>query len=280
MDLPEIRKISNTSITKPGLRGIAARVQQLSNKQIVPLAALQTCFALDTTGSMFPVFEAARKAIVEVSNEINNLGSQVEMSFIAYKNHGDERHFNSERPFLPTPWTNDPREVQNIMNKVNSDGGGDGLTCLEDVLQYIGVDIPWNTNSAKAVIMIGDMPPHGVIDSINRCPHKIDYRRAVQDIKNLHIPIYSIYCDTDIKGFMKTDRKSEIKKFYEWIARETGGQLFSLEDIHLLITILTGICAKETNHIKEYENKLRLNNQLTPQKEQVIKALSSNSNKI
>jgi hypothetical protein len=119
------------------------------------------------------------------------------------------------------------------------------------------------------------MPPHGAIDPISKCPFKIDYRQEIQKLIRIGVKVYSVYCDTDIYNFMGKERKTKIENFYYQIAEETGGKKLSLEDTHLLITILLGICMKETDRLDEFIASLEHRKQFGLQEQKIIKALTS-----
>lgn len=268
-----ISKKENTSglARSERIRALISRAKQLTQSSKIS-NFLEICFAFDTTGSMHPVFKAGQEAIREIMDEIKK-STSAKMAFIAYKNHGDEKYFDSEKPFAATPWTDDPTEFQFLMNQIPNAGGGDGLTALEDVFRYVGQNMVWDPNSAKALVIVGDMPPHGVLDSVSRCSLGIDYRQEIRLLKNLGIKVYAIYCDTDIRNVMGKDRKQKTQNFYHWIAQETGGKCLSLEDIRLLVTILLGICMKEANRFDEFVATLSKRKQLGPGEQKVIRAL-------
>lgn len=251
-------------------RNLLQRAKQLQGRIE---ALLQLCQCIDSTGSMYPVFVEAQSAVKRIIEEVSSAEINAEMAFIAYKNHGDERYFDGERAFVATPLTKDPATILSLMQKVSNGGGGDGLTALEDVLDYVVRDMEWKDSAAKALVIVGDMPPHGVVDSIKHCPRKIDYRQAISGLKRLGIKVYAVYCDTDHHQQMGRERKSAIQDFYHAIADETGGQYLTLEDIPSLITILLGICFKSVNRMDDLVEKLRKTNQLGPREQKIIRAL-------
>lgn len=273
MDSSIDKKTSSGEITKSvRIQTLVNRAKKLS-RESMPSNSLEICLAFDTTGSMHPVFRAGQKAIQRIMNELKDTRINAKMAFIAYKNHGDEKYFDGEKPFTATPWTNEPAEIQAIMRQIPNAGGGDGLTALEDVLKYLAKDIIWDSHSAKAVVIVGDMPPHGVIDAISHCPNNVDYHEGVKHLKDSDVKVYTVYCDTDTHDLMGQDRKKKIQGFYHWIADETKGKCLSLEEIETLITILLGICMKETGHFDDFIANLARYKQLGAKEQKIIKAL-------
>ena len=272
-----LAKKGNDNISTSGansrISALVSKAQQITSI-CSSSAVLEIAFIFDTTGSMYDVFATAQQAISRISDEISGGGRKVKMSFIAYKNHGDERCFDGKRPFVSSGWTTNPTEIRLAMSRVPNGGGGDGLTALEDVLHYLANE-QWDTDAKRAIVLIGDMPPHGVVDSVNRCPYRLNYRESVSTFKRENIAVYSVYCDTSGIFSMKKERKEKIVDFYRQIAEETGGRLLSLEDTATLVMILTAICKKETGQLDEYEKALASRQQLTAKAGEVIRSLKA-----
>jgi hypothetical protein len=250
--------IVNTSATSTGLasrdtklKGLALRAKSIG-KTTAGSSKIQLCFACDSTGSMYEVFSQAISSIKQILNEIKI--TKPEASFIAYKNHGDEEYFDNEKAFIASPWTENFSEIYALLSKIKSNGGGDGLTVLEDVLQYLVIHGGWKKDSKKILVIIGDMPPHGVIDSINKCPNGISYKEQVASLKDMGVTIYSVFCSTNDLSSTFSARKKKVYDFYKWIANETGGKCLSLEEMHEITVMLKAICIKESGQIKDYKD--------------------------
>lgn len=265
---------TTSAINNPHLRSVVDRARALSAQQTLS-ADLELCLCFDTTGSMHKVFKAGQQAIEEVVQGLNTPSTGTLLSFVAYKNHGDECLCDGERPFIATSWSNDSKEILKPLHKITSAGGGDGLTALEDVFDYLVRNVEWQPGAKKAIVVIGDMPPHGVVDSITHCPRQLDYRRSIASMKELGITVYSVFCPNHYHDSMGSDRCKKIISFYDWIAAETGGRRLSLEDMQTLVTILVGIGMTATGRLEEYRNLLVRRQALTPGKEQILNALSS-----
>lgn len=264
----------NSAITNPRLQSITDRAKAISDRGNKP-AKLELVLCFDTTGSMHKVFKAGQRAIEEVIKGLDAPSTGAILSLIAYKNHGDEYLFDGERPFIATPWSNKSEEILRPLYQITSEGGGDGLTALEDVFDYLVCNVEWQPEAKKAVVLIGDMPPHGVVDSVSHCPRRFDYHKSIDSMKKLGITVYSVFCPTQYHNSMGKDRYNKITSFYDWIAEETGGRRLSLEDMETLVTILVGIGMKETGRIDEYRDLLSQRKALTPGKERILSALSS-----
>lgn len=217
---------------------------------------LYAAFACDTTGSMFPWFKEALRAIGRVASEVWQRQKAFRMAFVPYKNHGDEDCFDGHHAFAATEFTNElPRIEQQLKSIERGGGGNDGLCALEDVFHFLNAEAEWPMQAKKTLVVIGDMPPHGVLDNVSKCPNEFDYRREVAKFKEKKITVYTVYCHDE--NDLDSARTNQIAEFYRWLATETGGKSLTLADVDELVQVLIGVCLKETGHLNDYVNQLR-----------------------
>lgn len=209
-------------------------------------SSLDVVFMLDTTGSMGPYINEVRDNIVKIVEDVLEFSPRVRMGCIAYKDHGDEGEdeFYLSRTL---PLVFDKRDIVGFVRSPElyiGEGGG-GPEAVECALhEAAGFD--WSRTAPKAIVLIGDKPPHGVIDGFNSCTRMIDYREEVRFLKRSGIRIYPILCNSI----------SETESNFRWMANETGGRFFYLKDLKDLSALLTGICLKETGKLPMFERKL------------------------
>lgn len=260
---------ANTGISTTPKTGLLAQIKDFSDPSRQTKASdantlLQIAFLFDTTGSMYPFFKQGKKGIAEISRKVSEKHPHTQFSYVAYKNHGDEeKFFDGTHAFFATPFTNNPREIEIAMEKIRNGGGGDGLTALECVLHFLTHQASWDLSATKAVVLIGDMPPHGVLDKIGDCPHEVDYRAEVASLKSKGIKIYSVFCCEEED--LHSSRKKRVKEFFKWIAKETDGKYLELAEINELVDLMTGICMKETGHLEEFIQELKIRRPQLPQ---------------
>lgn len=228
-------------------------------------APFQAVMMFDITGSMYKYFENVREKLSRIVTEVKKevLGS--EFAVFAYRNHGDDFY---DEIFYTSQLTSTLDDILSRISTIKKGGGGpDGLTCMEDCLQEAN-RLSWNTGSPKALVVIGDMPPHGVTDSKSKCPMEIDYENEVKRLKEKGIKIYSVFC----QGIFDPDPK--IKQFYRWIADFTGGKYLEISEIDILVDLLIGICMKETGRLQKYMTGLRQGNRLTGSTQKALRMLT------
>ncbi len=233
---------------------------------------LQVVFLFDTTGSMYPYYELGKKQISQIVSKVVEKHRQAQFCYLAYKNHGDETEFfDGENPFFASSFTSDPEQIKLELEKVKNGGGGDGLTALECVFHYLNVNVKWQDSATKIVVLIGDMPPHGVIDSVAKCPKKHNYQDEIAQMKAKGIKVYSVFCFEE--GNLVSSRIKQVKMFFRETASRTNGRYLELAEIGEIVDLLTGICMKEIGHLDEFVKDLERLQQLSDGKRRLLLAL-------
>jgi hypothetical protein len=226
---------------------MSERENQLKSGRLSIESALDVVFAIDTTGSMEPYINEVKDNILRILEDVFEFSQGVRMGVIAYKDHGDE----GEDEFYLTkilPLTFDKKEVVEFLRSpdLHIGEGGDGAEAVECAL-YDAVNLNWSSSTTpKAIVLVGDKPAHGVIDSFRACTRMKDYRQEVATIKAKDIKIYPILCN----------KIHETESSFRWMASETGGTFIYLDEISSLSDLLIGICLKETGKLLEYKARL------------------------
>lgn len=228
---------------------------------------LNAFFAFDTTGSMYPFFDRVKNSISRIVNEVGVKSKRTKFGLVAYKNHGDARFFKGDQEFLATDLTDNVAFLKEAMDMVEEGGGGDGLTCLEDVFRHLNQEVKWDGQAIKILVLIGDMPPHGVLDSKSKCPFGYDWEAELQELKRKGVAVYSVFCrEEDVFS----NRSKKVQKFFEDVAATTNGKFLKLEEIDDVVDLLTGICLKQTGQLDDFIHALRTKNLLTESKRKIL----------
>ncbi len=240
---------------------LAGRISALARREMSPSRIssgdLEVVFFCDTTGSMYPYFERVRDSIVAIAERIAQERVRAQFSVYAYKNHGDEAdHFNGAHPFLHQPMTENPAMIRKALAEVRSGGGGDGLCAVEDAFHHLnahtgGVGVG---KTKRVGVVIGDMPPHGVLDRVSGCPHEYDYHVEVVELQRKGFTFYSVFCAEE--GELTSKRTQKIQEYYRALATGSGGKYLDLTDIESLVDVLLGICMKETGRLDSFMAEL------------------------
>lgn len=222
---------------------------------------LQVVFMFDITGSMFSFFQGVREKIQEIVNRLKKDIGRFQISVFAYRNHGDEDQY--EEIYYALPFTDDLPTMIQFLSQVKKGGGGsDALTCMEDCLKQAN-RLGWIPNIPKALVVIGDMPPHGVLDKISHCPEEVNYKEEIDNLISKKVKIYSVYCGN----------REKVEAFFRNMAESSGGKFLPFDDIDLLSELLIGIAMKETGQLKKFFSQIRSLPHSEKNKKELLKLL-------
>ena len=128
----------------------AARIRR---KPIVEVA-----FVLDTTGSMGPLIEGAKRKIWSIATAIvdANPNAEIRMGLVAYRDIGDEyvtKTFNL---------TTDIQDLYASLLELKARGGGDWPESVNEALEVGVTKLSWTQGSeiCRILFLVGDAPPH------------------------------------------------------------------------------------------------------------------------
>ena len=198
--------------------------------------------------------------IIRIIEKVLDYSPKVRIGCVAYKDHGSE---GEDEYYLTRilPLTFDRNEMTDFMRspKLHIGEGGGGPEAVECAL-HDAVGFAWGKTAPKAIILIGDKPAHGVMDSFKSCTRMRDYREEVKALKDKGTRIYPILCNNI----------SETEGNFRWMAAETGGLFFYLTEISDLSDLLTGICLKETGQFPHFVRALLENGDKVPQSKRLL----------
>ncbi len=252
-NMPELSKKQMEVLGKVTRRSADIRASSAARRtRILDIALL-----FDTTGSMYPYLENVRQNLSRLVSEIGSALPDVCYAVIA---HGDHPDADTTYVTKTCQLTRDAERVTNFIINVEPTGGG-GPEALEDALHEANA-LKWRERSNKAVVLVGDAPPHGVVDSFSECPCGFDYRKETKGLCRKGIKIYSVLCNPN-----NVDRTEEV---FRWFAKQTKGRFLTLENIDDLTDLLIGVCMKEAGLLTSFEHKLLQANKMTPSKRRLM----------
>lgn len=131
---------------------IAQEVKRIE-KPIVEVA-----FVLDTTGSMGPLIEGAKRKIWSIATAIvdEHPGAEIRMGLVAYRDVGDEyvtRTFDL---------TTDIQDLYANLLELRARGGGDWPESVNEALDVGVSKLAWTKGAeiCRILFLVGDAPPH------------------------------------------------------------------------------------------------------------------------
>ncbi|MBI3704960.1 MAG: VWA domain-containing protein [Rhizobiales bacterium] len=120
--------------------------------------AVEVAFVLDTTGSMGPLIEGAKRKIWSIATAIvdANPEAEIRMGLVAYRDIGDDyvtKTFNL---------TTDIQDLYANLLELKARGGGDWPESVNEALHVGVTKLSWTQGEeiCRIVFLVGDAPPH------------------------------------------------------------------------------------------------------------------------
>ncbi len=120
--------------------------------------AVEVAFVLDTTGSMGPLIEGAKRKIWSIATAIvdANPDAEIRMGLVAYRDIGDD--YVTKRFELTT----DIQDLYANLLELKARGGGDWPESVNEALHVSVTKLAWTQGSeiCRIMFLVGDAPPH------------------------------------------------------------------------------------------------------------------------
>ncbi len=247
-----LKKIAeHKSLTKPVL------------DKVKNASMLEVAFLFDTTGSMDDYLSEVQLHVQLIVREIFKRAAGARIAVVVYKDHEQGPYVTMTQPL-----TQKEDELVAFLKSpaIEPGAGGGGAEAVECAL-YEANNLDWSPNcKAKAVILIGDKPPHGVMDPIEECTSRRDYREETRRLAEKQVKIHTVLCNN----------VADTRSNFEWLANKTGGKFLTLEAIQDIVDLIVAVSIKESNPLllKAYTEELRQKGALTDSKRKLLQNLS------
>ena len=137
-------------------------------------------FSFDTTGSMYKYLEEVRQRLKEM---VQSLKDKIPGIRIAIYAHGDYCDAGKTYVTKYLDFSNNNNTICNFVSTVGKTGGGDAPECYELVMREVQENLSWSPNSQKALIMIGDAPPHEKTEEQNY--RHLDWKEEAERLRKM-----------------------------------------------------------------------------------------------
>lgn len=244
----------------------AAQRISTSQKEII--------YSLDGTGSMYTILASVRNSISSTANRLFDIDPGVRIGAIA---HGDYIDDTPERKRLGyylsqrTPLSSERGDFIRFINTVKPTGGCGPFAAYEHVLR-ITREFNWTSDKSKALVLIGDEPPHKPNDSSLMSPRglhnplNIDWRNEAAILKQMGVRVYGV----------QALNKQYASSFYSELAAITGGFHLTLDQFDSIVEILEAITINQAapSEMGAFEDRLNSTGRMTRNLDRVISTLS------
>jgi hypothetical protein len=200
-------------------------------------------FSFDTTGSMSQCIREVRRKVKDTVLRLFNEIPGIRIGIVA---HGDYCDKNVTYLMKHVDLCVDSHKIIDFINSVENTYGGDTPEAYEHVLREVQ-KFSWNSDSMRALVMIGDAYPHDKDDN----PDKIDWKEEVEEIKKMGINIYSAQALNSGNGKSYT--------FYKQMASVTNGYHLMLDQFSTISDMMLAICFNQmgSESLEKYEQEMK-----------------------
>ena len=119
---------------------------------------VEVAFVLDTTGSMGPLIEGAKRKIWSIATSIleDNPDAEIRMGLVAYRDIGDD--YVTKKFELTT----DIQDLYANLLELRAHGGGDWPESVNEALHQAITRLAWShgPETCRIMFLVGDAPPH------------------------------------------------------------------------------------------------------------------------
>ncbi|WP_029134926.1 VWA domain-containing protein [Sedimenticola selenatireducens] len=188
-------------------------IEQISRER----QRIEVVFALDTTGSMGGMIEAAKEKIWSIASSMASAESapEIRMGLVAYRDRGDSYVTRV------LDLSGDLDSMYAALMEFQAAGGGDGPESVNQALSDAVNRISWSQddNSYKVVFLVGDAPPH--MDY----PNEVKYPETINRAKQRGIVINTIQCGDDRTTQRNWNRIAQLGSGSYFQVEQTGSAL-------------------------------------------------------
>ncbi|MFO0963755.1 MAG: vWA domain-containing protein [Phycisphaerales bacterium] len=219
---------------------------------------LEVAILFDTTGSMTPYLQQVRQDLARLASDLWCAVPGARLALIAYQDYCSLSAYVTR----VHPFTVSVESVRSFLDQVEPTAGTDPAEAVEEALHQASV-LPWSVGARRVAILVGDAPPHGVIDGWHRCRNGHTYLTEANALAAKGIVVYAVQC-----GSCAATQQS-----FREIARITGGKHISLGAIDDLVDLLAAISIQRAGLLPAFIGKLEATGRLSSSKQALLAQL-------
>lgn len=230
------------------LKGILAEMtSQLSEAtKGNEMASLDAVFIMDTTGSMFPCISRLKEALTNMLDRLQQSIPGFRLALVGYSDHDQDE----PEPFLLRvfDFSQDVPALQGEIARMRPTYGGDNPEAVEDALHAAG-RLSWNPAARKAVVLVGDAPPHGVGAPddyfAHGCPNGHVWEDQVQTLLKQGVMFFTV---------LAYDKEPDptARRIWQDLAQRSEGKYFEFKDIKDIPLVLEACCAVRAGVLEKW----------------------------
>ena len=166
------------------------------------IGKVDLAFVVDSTGSMSPFIDEARREIKRILDEVaTDAGLDLRVALVAYRDHPPQ---DSSFVTHVTDWK-DTQGFKMALGRMFASGGGDAPEAVFDGLDA-AVSLKWRRKADRRLWLVGDAPPHGMAgqwgDGFPQgCPCGLTLGGVARSINEGSLRLSVISIGSDVAGF-------------------------------------------------------------------------------
>jgi len=173
----------------------------------------------------------------------------MQYGLVCYRDHPPQDSTYATKVF---PLTASIKEMQQNINTMSAQGGGDGPESVACALDAV-LKADWRKSAVRVCVLIADAPPHGLGENGDGfpqgCPCGIDPLATAKKMAENNIILYCVACEPNL-GYYRNARA-----FFKGIADMTTGRYLGLGQAQLLPNVIVGGSAEELD-LKKIEDEV------------------------
>jgi Ca-activated chloride channel homolog len=219
---------------------VAYSAEELSRAREMVKGRLDLVFLIDETGSMGAYIEEVQAHLQALIKAVRQspLCRVLRLGLVTFRDHPPQDESFVTRV---APLTEDIEAIRHDVNRMRAQGGGDGPEAVTDGLHEL-LNLNWDPEAARLVVMVGDAPPHGVEPAHDGfpdgCPCGHHWYTQAESCREMGITVHTVGCQ-GIGSFVGA------VAVFQSVASTTGGLYLPLDHSHLLIGLVTGLADRE-----------------------------------
>ena len=119
---------------------------------------VDVAFVVDTTGSMGPFLEEAKKRLIDALERLSSKNDiDLRVGLVQYKDHPPQ---DSSFVTKHLDFSSKMNDMRNAIKALSPSGGGDTPEAVYQGLYDACEKLHWRPNSSRFILLVGDAPPH------------------------------------------------------------------------------------------------------------------------
>lgn len=221
--------------------------------------------SFDDTGSMHAIRARVRRNVSELLTRLFAADPDVRVGLVAHGDYVDDEPHRARSGYYlykHHDLSNDARSLSNFVKEVGPTGGEGPFAAYEYVLNKAR-NFNWTEGKSKAVVLIGDEPPHDIHWSKGK---KLDWRNEAGILAKMGVQVFTVQALN--KGYATS--------FYSELATMTKGYHLTLDQFDSISEILEAIAYKQISNdaLTSFEERLLANGRMNRNLDRVFGTLS------